>query len=59
MMAIEIGNLVVKGTFGRPQSPDKHARPEEIEARLRQMRLEILSEVREILAEADRRARER
>ncbi len=57
-MTIEIGSLVVRGTFGRPQD----ARPGSTEATEEQLRLwrrEILDEVREMMAEAERLARER
>ena len=57
-MSIEIGSLVVRGTFGRPQdnTPNSDA---ELEARLQQWRRDILSEVREMITEAERLARER
>jgi len=55
-MTIEIGSLVVRGTFGaeRPRGPD----PRETEARMAALRAEILEEVREMLAAAERRDRE-
>lgn len=57
-MSIEIGSLVVRGTFGRPQDkePDGTA---EMEMRLQQWRREILADVREMITEAERLARER
>ncbi|MCB1313203.1 MAG: hypothetical protein KDK29_15610 [Sedimentitalea sp.] len=57
-MTIEIGSLVVRGTFGRPQDA-RAGSAEASEERLRQWRREILDEVREMMAEAERLARER
>ena len=56
-MAIEIGSLVVRGTFGGESGAT--STPEEMREELLRLRTEILEEVREMLAEADRRARER
>ncbi|TCP40180.1 DUF5908 family protein [Rhodovulum marinum] len=57
-MAIEIGTLVVRGTFGTAPRTAAQDGPE-AEERLRALREEILDEVREMMAEAERRARER
>ena len=57
-MAIEIGNLVVKGTFGRPNAPVDKGQ-EHLEERLTQLHRDILADVREIMADAARLARER
>jgi len=56
-MAIEIGTLVVRGTFGPARRPDTADAPD-TEERLRALREEILAEVREMMAEAERRAKE-
>jgi hypothetical protein len=56
-MAVEIGSLVVRGTFG---TGDGGAR---LEARLAEevarLRRELRSELRDMLEEAERRGRER
>ncbi|MCY4333707.1 MAG: hypothetical protein OXC60_03430 [Litoreibacter sp.] len=56
-MTIEIGSLVVKGSFGAPAAAPE--RPGLSEEELLLLRREILEEVRDMLADADRRARER
>ena len=54
-MPVEIGSLVVRASFGSGARDDPQSLREEL-ARLRQ---DILDEVLEMLAEAERRARER
>jgi len=57
-MAIEIGSLVVRGTFGRPQErPDDSA--DRIADQMQRLRREILDDVREMMDDAERRSRER
>ena len=55
-MSIEIGSLIVRGTFGsgRRGTEDKAA----IEARLELMRAQLREEMREMIEDAERRARE-
>lgn len=55
-MAVEIGTLIVRGAFGQEKSDPKPALDEETLERLRR---DILEEVKEILDDAERRARER
>lgn len=59
-MAVEIGKLVVRGIFG-PDRPDGPPAPdaETLELQMELLRRDILNDVREMLAEAERRARER
>lgn len=57
-MAIEIGSLVVKGQFGPPVRDDRSQRAE-TERALAEMRREILDDVREMMAEAARRSKDR
>ncbi|MGZ2260177.1 DUF5908 family protein [Roseobacter sp. A03A-229] len=57
-MAIEIGSLVVKGQFGPPARDDRSQRAE-TERALAEMRREILEDVREMMAEAARRSKDR
>jgi len=57
-MAIEIGSLVVRGTFGRPETAGAQTESK-IEEKLQLMRNDILEEVRDMMAEAERLARER
>ena len=56
-MAVEVGSLVVRASFGSGRSSDSEA------ARLREevgrMRRELLAEMEEMIAEAERRMRER
>ena len=56
-MVVEIGSLVVRGSFGAP-SPQKTDADEMAEA-LAQMRQEILTEVAEMIEPAERRRQER
>ena len=56
-MAIEIGSLVVRGSFGS-EKPSEMSE-ETFEELLDRVRVDVLEDVREILAEAERRARER
>ncbi|MEL6678947.1 MAG: hypothetical protein AAFQ51_09585 [Pseudomonadota bacterium] len=56
-MVVEIGSLVVRGSFGAP-SPQKTDSDEMAEA-LAQMRQDILDEVEEMIAKAEQRRRER
>jgi hypothetical protein len=56
-MAVEIGSLIVRASFGAgPQSESAEARLREEIARLRQ---DLLDEMQELIAEAERRSRER
>jgi hypothetical protein len=56
-MPVEIGSLVVRASFGAPASgEDALARLREEIARLRQ---DLLDEVQELIAEAERRSRDR
>lgn len=57
-MAIEIGSLVVRGSFGTPTA-DKAASTREIERRIEVMRRKVLDEVDQRLARAERRKTER
>ena len=56
-MTIEIGSLVVKGSFGATKEAE--VKPGISEEELALLRRDILEEVRDMMAEADRRARER
>lgn len=59
-MSVEIGSLVVRGTFGASGGAgDKPANEAATEKKLVALRRQILEEVEEMLAEADRRRRER
>lgn len=55
-MSVEIGSLVVKGSFGvhKPETPDLAA----LHRELVKMRSEILAQVREMIAETERRRQE-
>ncbi len=57
-MAIEIGSLVVKGQFGPAPRDGRAARAETAQA-LAEMRRDILEDVREMMAEAARRSKDR
>ncbi|WP_299672916.1 hypothetical protein [uncultured Roseobacter sp.] len=57
-MAIEIGSLVVKGQFGPPTRDSRDGRLE-TERALAEMRRDILEDVREMMAEAARRSKDR
>ena len=57
-MAIEIGSLVVRGTFGNPHVVEA-VTPERVAEQIGEMRRALLEEVRDILDDAERRARER
>lgn len=55
-MTIEIGSLVVRGTFGTTRAPaEESAR---LEAELDRLRQELRAEFRELLRDAERRRRE-
>lgn len=55
-MPIEIGSLVVRGTFGAARAaPDDAAR---LDAELERLRQELRFEMREMLREFERRSRE-
>jgi len=56
-MAVEIGSLVVRGTFGGAQ--DSSGSDSMLRAELARLRRELIDEVQEMLHEADRRDRER
>ncbi len=61
-MSVEIGSLVVRGTFGSGGGGDARsggASAAEVAKELSRMRRQILEEVEEMLAEADRRRKER
>lgn len=55
-MSVEIGSLVVKGSFGaqKPETQDLAT----LQRELVRMRSEILAQVREIIAETERRRQE-
>jgi hypothetical protein len=55
-MAVEIGTLVVRGAFG---APARDAAASVDAETLERWRRDILDEVRDLMAEAERRARER
>lgn len=57
-MAVEIGSLVVRGTFGQPTAKGGVS-PEELEEQLSMVRQSLLDEMRDLMEEAERRARER
>lgn len=57
-MPVEIGSLIVRGTFGnaaREEGPSS----EEMRAEIQRLRRELRREMREMLDDAQRRARER
>lgn len=54
-MGIEIGSLVVRGTFGEKDRTERSER--EVQRRLDEMRRQILDEVRDLLEEQARRTR--
>ncbi|MDW3223301.1 MAG: hypothetical protein R8G34_10505 [Paracoccaceae bacterium] len=56
-MAVEIGSLVVRGTFGQAAGKGGVS-PEELEEQLSMVRQTLLDEMHDLLEEADRRARE-
>lgn len=56
-MAVEVGSLVVRASFGGPRSDGGEI--ERLRAEMARMRGQILDEVQEMIAEAERRARER
>jgi hypothetical protein len=55
-VAVEIGSLVVRASFGGGSREDDDTRLRDEIARLRR---DLIDEMTEMLAEADRRARER
>ena len=57
-MAVEIGTLVLRGQFG-PTSAPMHNNTKELQTELDLFRRMLLREINDILAESDRRARER
>lgn len=56
-MAVEIGSLVVRGTFGNAARDDGPT-SEDVRAELQRLRRELRREMREMLDEAQRRARD-
>lgn len=57
-MAVEIGSLVVRGTFG--QQPLENAPSnEEMRIEMQRLRRELLHEMKELIEQANRRAKER
>lgn len=57
-MAVEIGSLVVRGTFGQPA--DKVGiSAQDLEEQMLILRRTILEEMRDMMDEAERRARDR
>ena len=56
-MTIEIGTLVVRGSFGTRRDTSR-AEEERLEAALDRLRQEMRAELREIRTEAERRRRE-
>ena len=56
-MAVEIGSLVVRGTFGMEAGESRS--DEDLRDDLRRLRGEILEEVRDMIAEAERRRKGR
>jgi hypothetical protein len=57
-MAVEIGSLVVRGTFG-PAPQESEVSDERLRMELQRLRRQMLQEMREMLETAERRARER
>jgi hypothetical protein len=57
-MAIEIGSLVVRGSFG-PARSEPEDMGEIVDERLSAFRREMLDELREALSDAQQRSRER
>jgi hypothetical protein len=56
-MAVEIGELVLRGTFG-PATTEAAPESKLIDAKLDDLRHELLDEMREMIRELSRRARE-
>jgi hypothetical protein len=56
-MPVEIGSLTVRGTFGAAPSGDRDDR--KLQAALARLRRELIAEMQELVAEAERRQRER
>jgi hypothetical protein len=52
-MTVEIGSLVVRGTFGGGSSGD--VSDEKLKAELARLRRELLEQMRDMIAEAERR----
>ncbi|WP_299740712.1 hypothetical protein [uncultured Roseobacter sp.] len=57
-MAVEIGSLVVRGTFGQ-SAGQGGVSPQEFEEQLMLMRRTMIDEMRDMIEEAHRRAQER
>ena len=56
-MAIEIGSLVVRGSFGEANDSDEKIR--KLQNEILEMRARMLIEVQDMIAESDRRRQER
>ncbi|MFK7871020.1 MAG: hypothetical protein AB8B58_17515 [Roseobacter sp.] len=57
-MAVEIGSLVVRGTFGQ-QPQENAASNKEMHVEMQRLRRELLHEMKDLIEQANRRAKER
>jgi len=57
-MAVEIGSLVVRGTFGQSPREDGPSK-QDLQLELQRLRRELQREMREMVEDAQRRAQER
>ena len=56
-MPVEIGSLVVRGTFGTSEDSDEKIR--KLQQDMAEMRARLLVEIQDMIAEADRRRQDR